>query len=497
MESNFTLKAINENFEIVNAVEKICSLSNVSQDSWEITDFHETESVFLVMVNLTKNNDREVQQVLEQQYPWLRAMIVDLRTGTLLTHSFYPQVVVANNISVEMTPNKKVNCLLDKSQILTIAQSSANTTVEIQPMFEGTSVRVFKYKGVVYFSNHSKFQFHDSCWNTKKTFGTIWNELGGPSAQDLFSDDKQESCSEIYSFIMCHPDLLICSHIPISKNGYLIYLGSRPLGLRAGMFPSNKKHFLASLNLSSKITAFPNSSKFIRVQSFDNSGDAISFLNHGYSSIDKRHIRNNPKFIGEGVMIIEKHEDGSILSMTRVHSLGYDKRFTIRGYNSNLEFQLYNLYTCSYKHLTTQQDLEKFIFELFDSIYPLKKEQMLALEKSLDPITDFQEPQQCDYLHFWKCAEKNRAFRFSVIYTCLLMSVPLAHISQLVKHINQFYVNCVRLSETFASLPPQFKENAKWMELKAVYDTLPDKSKMINTIYREKGIELFKLIRLL
>lgn len=88
--------------------------------------------------------------------------------------------------------------------------------------FQGTIVRVFKRKGKVSWATGKTLSFQDKSWgNHAITFGKMWQELHGPTENELFTG---ETSSHVYQFLMVHKHLQVASRFTVMNPGFIILM---------------------------------------------------------------------------------------------------------------------------------------------------------------------------------------------------------------------------------------------------------------------------------
>ena len=157
----------------------------------------------------------------------LRGLILDMETKWICCKSFgYTNIVSLDNIdSEDVTMTDQFN-----------NSSSYNTKdLTLQTFYSGPIIRVWKYKGTVYFSSHRKISINKVRWVVSQTFDIIFLELFNLSNKKkcanlseignlMFSGDKQ-TANFCHMFLMSYPGLVHGTRANIGE-GFLTYLNS-------------------------------------------------------------------------------------------------------------------------------------------------------------------------------------------------------------------------------------------------------------------------------
>lgn len=78
------------------------------------------------------------------------------------------------------------------------------------PCYDGVMVRVFYYKGTVYYSTHNKIQYTNSRWVTTKKFSVMYSDADGPKDHEYF-DMSHESSSTCYNVLIVDTEIAVAS----------------------------------------------------------------------------------------------------------------------------------------------------------------------------------------------------------------------------------------------------------------------------------------------
>jgi hypothetical protein len=304
---------------------------------WEIVSETETG---LVMIHYRQDADLET-------YGALRGVVLDTNVGKIVSCS-YPNAPKIVTSSLSVTDGK----------ILLNEQISLNPEkIRLNMGFEGTLIHIFKHGGQVYRSTRKRFDSSKSRWGNGKTFGEIYTELSGPEDNVLFDPTKDYS-PYVHTFIMVHPDLLICTKDNIG-SGFLVYLGAKRMySDEQENCPYSIEKVDIELHVPNVVSSFENESSEKRILSPPvlSLEEANKHLLFGfYEGFEGYQYLDNRLLPGEFV-ILEDTETGM---MYRIESPAYAWRCEIRNNNPNLLHRFFELLDYSYLK-ETHEDIMKY-----------------------------------------------------------------------------------------------------------------------------------------
>ena len=196
----------NLNAEIRTKVAKVLSIDE--DPSWTI---EVSENLCLV------SSKKEMMP----RYPDLRGCVVDLNVSQVVVPCY-------GRISSVLTPMVH----FDQGK-MTVEDMDGNqreihqSDVRFSYGFEGPVLRIYKNGGKIYCSTNRRLDCSKSRWGTKKTFLEMFKELGGDKILETAFDANKAYSSHFLTFIVVHPDMLLCSKQNVGQ-GYLVFLGSQP-----------------------------------------------------------------------------------------------------------------------------------------------------------------------------------------------------------------------------------------------------------------------------
>ena len=192
-------------------------------DDWEICN--EDKENGLVLVHTTEDADLV-------KYGWIKGLVLDTQTWKVVCQSYGSSTTVSLSMTRPLTPAY----VYDKETRKSIPTFKMNTLdgqklelsgdrLQWVDGYDGTLLRVWKYKGKVYVSSHKRIHTDTSAWGGSPPFRKLYTDLGGPT-DALFG--AEESSRAVYTFLLVHPALQIGSHVPLKKT-FFLYLGEHLL----------------------------------------------------------------------------------------------------------------------------------------------------------------------------------------------------------------------------------------------------------------------------
>lgn len=181
------------------------------------------------------------------------------------------------------------------------------------PCYDGVMVRIFYYKGTVYYSTHNKIQYTNSRWVTTKKFSAMYSNANGPKDYEFF-DMSKESSSTSYNVLIVDPEIAVASRQ---------FFNSTTLFL-AGKFNNGIEAHPGILN-EDKLKTIP---KFT-------SEEAINYLLGPGGT-------NNVLDEGEAFNIVYT-KNSQVVGFLKFISNSYEYRKNIRASNPNVLNRLYEL----------------------------------------------------------------------------------------------------------------------------------------------------------
>lgn len=284
-------------------------------ESWDIFDSIPDKDLYLV--HYTDKADTNI-------YGHIRGTVVDIENKYIVCKSYaYAPIAVADELKIV----NKVLTLQDQSGLV---HQFPKDTLQIKRGYEGTLVRVFKHRNIIYFSTHKKINCSKSKWGNSITFFDMYKQLVNADPNDFF--DKEERDSPVVQlFILVHPDVQHVSKYNFEEGGFSMYIGGR---------------LVRDFNMKSKYEKYLNIEIFAtNSEEIIDIADANDFLSYGFCQ-DCDLTLNEDKRLnpGEFVMIYNMGENGEPIDVLKVQSTGYNWRSFVRNNNSNICHQFYMLF---------------------------------------------------------------------------------------------------------------------------------------------------------
>lgn len=271
----------------------------------------------------------------------LRGLLLDLEVGAVIADSFgYTPTAVAS----ELTASDGNLTVRDKDGVNHIFSLE---DVVVKRVFEGVVIRVIWHGGKCYRITHRKINPVRSRWGSSKSFISMYEDAGGPSAEQLFDTTKLYS-STCYDFLVVDQSLLVGTRQKVNKP-YIVCLTQRTMDVKR---PAEEvAPGRASFVTTNAIGGAVNESMIHEPKQLS-LVEANHHLKFGYynefTSNDSRQLT------GEAV-IIYTMKDGAICDIVKVHSPAYEWRVNMRGNNPNITNQFYGLLNSVYGDLKSEE----------------------------------------------------------------------------------------------------------------------------------------------
>lgn len=416
--------------DIKNKIAEIIKVENTKD--WDIYD--KEDNLYLVHYNKNSNF---------QLFGHIRGLIVDIDNEKVIANSFgYSNTFVTNNIEICDDKFK-----LGEDNIFDLNRSSFKIG------YDGAIIRIFKYNNKVYHSTHKKINGNKAYWgdskNPNNTFKQMYDNLGGPSDDEIFNPDI-ESSPYCHLFIIVHPDIVIASKQDIG-SGYLVYLGHNKL------WDSEDTQILNTKNLDNLSEDFDKSSQFkiIKPKSID-----IDYVNHhlkfGYMPKDIFLSPNIDTRLLPGEFVI-LHYDSKLI---RINSISYNWRSEIRGNNPNVLKQYYKLLDVVTRY-TLYSSKPSYDYKLkfpsifldentFNKFYRLSYNNTnYNLDKS--PLNNYYDILSSILSNSYDWIDDKKKIIFNM-WICFYLSLPLHFQDNIFKCYSNYHFTCNYLTHCFLYL---------------------------------------------
>lgn len=334
--------------------QKVCSILGLtSVKGWSIVDTSDD----LALVHYSDSED-------PYQYGHLRGVLVDTEAGAIVSDSFgYTPSAVYHCLPEIIGDSEKVIGIFDENQIL---HKFDVDKMSIKRAFEGVVLRCLWHKGKFYQITHKKINSQRSRWGSAKTFIQMYQEAGGPTAEQLFDTTKPFS-STVYSFIVVDTPLLVATKQIVNKP-YIVFVESKDFDLKR---PVDEVAQGNPISTVSEITSTVDQ-PFIHAPKELTIKEANEFLQGGYHGFHNHFdIR---QCLGESVILCQEI-DGKKQAV-KINHPSFDWRVRMRGNNPNVVNQFYHLLGSVYSDL----DKDSF-FRLLSYYIPFPLYDKEALKK--------------------------------------------------------------------------------------------------------------------
>lgn len=417
------MQATNLNTEIRTKVAKVLSIHD--DPSWTIE-----VSQNLCLVSSKKE--------ITPRYPDIRGCVIDINAEKVVVPCY-------GRITSVITP------MIHFEQGKTTIEDSEGESIVLEQKdmrfsfgFEGPVLRLYKNNGTIYCSTNRRLDCTKSRWGTKKTFLEMFKELGGDTILETAFDTTKKYSSHFLSFIVVHPDMLLCTKQNV-ETGYLVFLGAqRCLFPEDCPYPTEDVDWLTYNGTSSKYEA-----PFIVTDMFEAAiGHKIPYCPASLSMDEvNRHLlvgygtkHSNDIRTGSGEFIIAYVKQESSYAQERLFrfvSPSYDHRTKMRNEDPNLLHQFYCL--SSEAHLSDAE---------YEMRYP-----WLEYEE-----TKKQEAEEGQIM-FWNRGKRAIApdwqKKFRNLWKHFVLAVPLHRQKEVFGYYKQFFLNretlCVWLCSFFGT----------------------------------------------
>ena len=368
--------------------------------AWDIV----SESEDLAMIHHKLEADMNV-------YGTVRGVVLDTKVGNVVSYSFpHANKFVAPVLSVT-----------DGRIILDANTSCDANRLKIKIGFEGPLIQIFKHGNKVYHATRKRLESGKSRWGNSKTFDEIYKELDGPSDDVLFSKDKKYS-PYVHTFIMNHPDVLICTKDNVGK-GNLIYLGPKQMYPTDENCPYPLDEVDTELHVPNTVSSYDTNSENKQIYSPEcltleeaNKHLLFGFYEgfEGYQFLDSRLLP------GEFLIL----EDTEFDMMYRIESPAYAWRCSMRNNNPNFLHRMFELLDYAYLKNNSNDD------KIYHNMFPiLTFYSSSSLNKTIANAPIIVWPQNTEIVGSVPVNKDDKLYN---IWQCFLASVPVCRQSMVV-----------------------------------------------------------------
>ena len=312
-------------------------------DDWEVFDEDPEHHLVLVHTNPDANLTT---------YGWIKGLVLDTTTWKVVCQSYGNSTTVSLSMTRDLAPTQTIvrspKTAPTKAEVFRLlTQDGQRLELNADCLhwvdgYDGTLVRVWKYRGEVYVSSHKRIHTDKAAWGGSPPFKQLYTELGGPT-DALFGD--AESSRVVFTFLMVHPALQIGSHVPMDTP-FLLYLGEHILPGESALPPV--PDVLGTLPRPHELTL----------------SEVNNRLKYGYYPPEQSpHLRTDPRTShGEFVMCFE-YTDATKTQIARclkVQSDAYTWRVAMRDNDANLEHLVFTVAGIKRRDLLRRPDWYEF-----------------------------------------------------------------------------------------------------------------------------------------
>ena len=310
--------------DIKNKIARIIGFT--STDNWVIVDSRPDKGLYLIHPGPTADIET---------FGHLRGIVVDINAKLIVSQGF--PVPITINTS-EIKPDIDGNVQLTDN--LGIVQKFNTNSTLFYPGVEGVTMNIFKHDGIVYFSSYRKLDTSKSKLGKSKPFKQIYDELKGPTGDQLFDPTKKYSPFN-YLFMLVSPDLLYVSRENVG-NGYLVFLGLKQ-SWTSTRYPDNeieKSPKFPPIGVTPDATQITPTVKFHQPLTVKQSN---RFLTFGKYKMDYDQYMDPRLGTGEFIIVYKYNDQGQILNLYHLQGNAYDWRSSLKDNAINVELQFYKL----------------------------------------------------------------------------------------------------------------------------------------------------------
>jgi hypothetical protein len=438
-------------------------------------------------------------------YGFLRGVVVDTELKRVVCSSYgYAPYFVVDSLSRDT--QQEVD---EKARVHNLDLSQARFRVG----YEGTILRIFKHRGKVYFSTHRRLDASRSRWGNTHTFTELYEQLQGPSGQELF-DENKDSSPYVHVFLVSHPEVLMCSLVP-SYTGFLVYLSYHKMFSEQPATQETIDWSFPNLPLvqdRSYLNLEEDQDRSIISSPYLSLEEANEFLTSGFHPqepipADKRLSK------GEFIIAEIPCQEGSNspegdTKLVKFHSRAYEWRSSIRGKDSNLYHRFFLLATDSYGKKPLSQ-----YFEDYPVVPKFVPENELHSRLEQGPLLSWpnDSSHRDNVLLFAKRPSKN-CLLYN-IWACFLLSVPISKQKQVANFLARYQQDRMYLiawlmkrwendddlpdiprMATLLDIAEQRARDEVWLNAPDIEEEEAMRRNVSQLVHREYGKSLYKMV---
>lgn len=322
-------------------------------NSWNIVDREESEGLYMI------NYNEFFPDVDKDSLSWIRGLVLHLPSRQILVRSYgYSKTVVMDEIPIApflaaavrvadpaaLQSDPTLASFAEMPTTMNLMDENNNgflldtKNAFLKPGYEGMLLRIWKWNGKVYRSTHRKLNFDRSHFGQSKSFVEMYNDVHGPTDEELFEESETTS-PFVYYALLVHSDLFVATKS--SNMTSMVWLGVYPMVSAPAenqvprfVLPPPKEAFTDPFMLPSW------SPSPISVP------QANLFLSSGHWNLPREH-HSLPLMLKPGEFVVvygPPSVPGSPLpTITKIVSTSYQWRSKIRDNSTNLTHQFYTM----------------------------------------------------------------------------------------------------------------------------------------------------------
>jgi len=224
--------------QIKDFVEKSLTIPKHLYQYWDILDVYPKEEPELALAHYNELFDPYNRS--HEPLRKIRGVIVDLTTGAKVcdSHGYTQSLTCYDKLNITKTssdPSGTISFTSDKTMYYNTVENAPEespkfnigersfdaATTRLFVGYEGVMVRLFKWKGKVFFSTHKRIDGTNSFWGGRRKFLDIYNELHGPDVETMFGQEMYSPYCHL--FLVVHNDLRLASS---TRDNRIFYVGA-------------------------------------------------------------------------------------------------------------------------------------------------------------------------------------------------------------------------------------------------------------------------------
>jgi hypothetical protein len=181
-----------------------------SKYPFKIVDSKPEKDLYMVHYDVDEINNSPKDSIERK----LRGVIVSEEDGIIVPSFGYTPTIVLDDFDIKTVENVTEK----QGQVHNLKEFN---TTKILPMFDGTLLRVWKYKNEIHISSHKKIDAVNSRWGTSGKFVELFKKYTEEifDLEDLFNTEGvEESLEQEYTSIKIHNFLLVDNDLMISSK---------------------------------------------------------------------------------------------------------------------------------------------------------------------------------------------------------------------------------------------------------------------------------------